>query len=302
MISYNATIHPMLAHSSKPFDSEKHLFEIKWDGSRCIAFLDRSHVRLQNRALQDISKNFPEIIAYLKKLRKRAILDGELVVFDEGKPSFPLLQQRRHLEDFPKIEILTKTHPATLVVFDIIKSNELMLIHQPLSERKKRLHDFIGIERHPFLLESEFIVREGISFFSGVSKLELEGMMAKRIDSHYLIGKRSRHWLKVKVMENQECIILGYSVKNNTIHSIILGLKQNGDIQYIGKSVAGFSGELARKLFDLLKMLQSDHRPYGVDLQGVTWIKPIVRCRVKYREKSKAGKLRAPIFIGIVDQ
>jgi len=302
MISYNATIHPMLAHSSKPFDSEKHLFEIKWDGSRCIAFIDRSHVRLQNRALQDISKNFPEIIAYLKKLRKRAILDGELVVFDEGKPSFSLLQQRRHLEDFPKIEILSKTHPATLVAFDIIKSNELVLIHQPLSERKKGLHDFIGNKRHPFLLESEFIVREGIRFFNEVSKLELEGMMAKRRDSLYFIGKRSRHWLKVKAMKTEECIILGYVAKNNTIHSLMLGLEQNGDIQYIGKSGAGFSGELGRKLFDLLLMLKSDHRPCGVDVQGVTWIRPIVRCRVKYLEKSKTGKLRAPIFIGIMDQ
>ena len=302
MIPHNATIRPMLAVSSEPFDSERHLFEIKWDGTRCIAFINGSNVRLQNRRLQDISQNFPEITAYLKKLRKRAILDGELVVFDEGKPSFSLLQQRVHLQDRHKIEILSKTRPAALVAYDILQRNESLLIHAPLMQRKKRLHDFIGKKRHPFLLESEFIVGEGIRFFEEVAGLGLEGMMAKTRHSRYLIGKRSRHWLKVKAMKTEECIIIGYIVKNNALRSLVLGLQQNGKIQYIGKAGTGFGGELGRKLFDLLGMLKSEHQPPGVNLHGVTWVKPMVRCRVKFLEKSKRGKLRAPVFLGIVDQ
>jgi len=301
MIPYDSSIRPMLAHSSEPFDSERHLFEIKWDGTRCIAFIDGSHVRLQDRRLQDISPKFPEVTAYLKKLRKRAILDGELVVFHEGKPLFSLLQQRNHLQDRAKIEILSKNLPATFVAFDIIQSKELLLIREPLTERKKRLHDFMGNETHPFLLESEFVFGEGISFFENVSSLELEGMMAKVRHSHYLIGKRSRHWLKVKAMKIEECVILGYMDKNNAVGSLVLGLQQSGEIQYIGKAGTGFSGELGRRLFDLLLMLKSDNRTPGVDLQGVTWVKPVVRCRVKYLEKSGRGILRAPVFLGIVD-
>ena len=227
------------------------------DGTRCIAFIYGRHVRLQNRRLQDISRNFPEITAHLKKLRKRAIIDAELVVFNDGKPSFSLLQQRNHLEDRAKIEILSKTHPAALVAFDILQSEETPLIHEPLRQRKDRLHGFIANKSHPFLLESEFIVKEGMRFFDEVSRLGLEGMMAKGSHSPYLIGKRSRHWLKVKTVKTEECIILGYIAKNNAIGSLVLGLEQNGEIQYIGKAEAGFGGELGRRLFDLLIMLKS---------------------------------------------
>ena len=301
MISYDATVIPMLAQSSEPFDSERHLFEIKWDGIRCIAFINGKHVRLQNRGLQDISNNFPEVTAYLKRLRKHGILDGELVVFHEGKPSFSLLQQRNHLRDRTKIEFQSKTHPATLVAFDIIQFKELLVTHEPLTQRKKRLHDFIGNKKHPFLLKSEFIVGEGISFFKEITSIELEGMMAKAKDSHYLIGKRSRHWFKVKAFKIQEFVILGYIAINNRIRKLVLGLRRNDKIQYVGKVGTGFSDELGKKLFELLLMVKSDYQPPGIELQGVTWVKPMVRCRVKYLEQSKRGKLRTPIFLGIVD-
>ncbi len=159
MISYNATIHPMLAYSSEPFDSEKHIFEVKWDSTRCIAFINHGYVRLQNRRLQDFSYRFPEITGYLKNLRKRAILDGEVIVLREGKPSFSLIQQRDHLQDQVKIEILSKTHPAILVVFDILQDIKTPLIHEPLMRRKDRLHHFLGEKLHPFLLDAETIAK-----------------------------------------------------------------------------------------------------------------------------------------------
>src|SRR3990172_3178059 len=107
------TIHPMLAKSSPPFDSENHTFELKWDGTRCIAFLDRDNVRLQNRRLLDITYRYPEFQELNKKLNvKSAALDGEIVVLENGRPDFERLQQRQHIEDPWKIEILSGLIPA----------------------------------------------------------------------------------------------------------------------------------------------------------------------------------------------
>ncbi len=113
---FERKIKPMLAVRSKPFSSDDHIYEVKWDGTRCLAFVDveKGRVRLQNRRLLDITYRYPEL-KLLEAVERNAILDGEIVVIKDGKPSFPLLQKREHVDSRFKIEILSKTIPAVYV-------------------------------------------------------------------------------------------------------------------------------------------------------------------------------------------
>ncbi len=134
----SAKIAPMLAYASKPFDSVKHLFEIKWDGARCLLFLQDQQLRLQNRRLHDITSRYPELWGLAGQLRvNNVILDGELVVLSQGKSDFRRLQQREQLADPLKIEIMSRQLPATYVVFDLLYLNDRNYLEAPLIERKQ---------------------------------------------------------------------------------------------------------------------------------------------------------------------
>jgi len=149
---FSVKIKPMLAMKSSPFDSEEWLYEIKWDGTRCIAFVDveRESVRLQNRRLMEIAYRYPEIVESLLEFSKtNAVFDGEIVVFKDGKPSFHLLQQREHVESRIKIEILSKKIPSVYIVFDLLYTSETpnskkskgWLINEPVEKRKDALKE-----------------------------------------------------------------------------------------------------------------------------------------------------------------
>ncbi len=175
-------IKPMLAEASESFDSRQHLFEIKWDGTRCISFIDGKLV-LQNRRLIDITKRYPEIKIEIKA--KQAVLDGEIVVIRKGMPDFYMLQQREHIDDALKISLLSKRMPASYIVFDILFIDEKEITHLPLLERKKILAEALVENEHVYL--SDYILGEGRKYFEEAVKRGLEGVMAKDIESPYLI-------------------------------------------------------------------------------------------------------------------
>ena len=203
------TIKPMLAQArAEPFNCDKHLFEVKWDGIRCLSFIEDGRLRLQNRHLIDISDRYPEL-ACLRELPAGTVIDGEIVVLEHGRPSFQKLQQRDHLLDPTRIEILSKRMPVTLMAFDLLYVRGRRITGQPLTERCQRLIDLVGRLSHPLVIAPDYIVGHGIEFFTGIVRHKLEGMMAKRIDSPYLIGKRSSDWLKVKVVETAEFEVIG---------------------------------------------------------------------------------------------
>jgi len=189
----------MLAQTAaRPFDSDRHLFEIKWDGTRCLAFIERGRVRLQNRHFVEMRGRYPEL-AGLRRLPSGTVLDGEVVVLEDGKPSFRKLQQRDQLLGPIRIEMLSQRLPATLIVFDLVYFRGESLTQRPLIERRERLKEVIHRLTDPYVIPSDFILKHGKRYFEEVERQGLEGMMAKRLDSPYLPGKRSAHWLKIKV-------------------------------------------------------------------------------------------------------
>lgn len=189
---------PMLAQTAQaPFDSAQHLFEIKWDGIRCLAFIDDKGMRLQSRQLFDITAQFPEL-GCLRQLPSGTVLDGELIILQQGKPSLRHVQKRVFLENGRRIEVLSRALPVTYMVFDVPYLEGKPILGEPLHRRRNALESVIRRLALPAVLVPEVIRQNGCQLFCQTVRLELEGIMAKHVDSPYLPGKRSRHWLKLK--------------------------------------------------------------------------------------------------------
>ena len=187
----------MLAQEGPPFDSPEHLFEIKWDGTRVLAFIDQSGYRLVNRNRADVTDRYPEL-GFLATLPAGIVLDGEIVVLRQGKPDFRLLLSRNQTRAPLKIRSLARTFPATYVVFDLLYHRFESLLTLPLSMRRERLEKLMRQFAHPRLVFSQGVVGPGKAFFAEVCRLRLEGVMAKRLASRYRPGRRTDAWIKIK--------------------------------------------------------------------------------------------------------
>jgi len=291
----------MLAESSEPFDSKKHLFEIKWDGTRCISFVDKKQV-LQNRRLADITRRYPEIRIEINA--EQAVFDGEIVVMDRGLPKFGLLQEREHVEDAFRIKLLSERIPASYIVFDILYLDNRKIVDLPLLERKRILAQTLIENEHVFVCD--YIPEKGKEYFSQAVKRGLEGVMAKDIESPYLMGKRSRYWLKVKKIASIDAIVCGITegegARERYFGALVLGCYENGELRYIGKVGTGFKEGDFREIMSTLQGFESTcpfREVPETEVRVKQWYKPEVVCRVSYNEITSDKKLRAPRYGGL---
>jgi DNA ligase D-like protein (predicted ligase) len=293
----------MLAQAApEPFDSDQHLFEIKWDGTRCLAFIDRDTLRLQNRRFLEMRDRYPELSG-LKKLPSGTVLDGEIVVLEDGKPSFNRLMEREHLLDPTRIEMRSQRLPATYIVFDLLYLRGQAVMARPLVERRELLMKLVTELAASHVIHSDFILMHGKHYFEEVERRGLEGIMAKRLDSPYLPGKRSAHWLKIKVAQTREFEIFGYVPREgaNVISALILGERRGDSWFYRGKVGSGFTEAQRRQFYqELVKTPQLDNPPADGPEEAV-WKLTGLRCLVRFFEEKESGKLRAPVFLGTVE-
>jgi DNA ligase D-like protein (predicted ligase) len=309
MTLFRQIIKPMLAETSEPFNSNSWVFEVKFDGTRTICYIDtkKREVRLLNRRLKFFQSKYPELQKIWKDVTgKKVILDGEVCIFEKGRPNFYKLAEREHTDDKTRIEFLSKIIPATYVVFDILHKDGEDLINRPLSERKKILEQ--TVRESSRVLISRYIVGNGRKFFNEVKKKGLEGIMAKRLDSPYLIGKRSRHWLKIKTFKTLDCVIGGYTTgtgkRGELLGSLIVGCFYQEKLKHVGKVGTGFDEKQLRKLLENLEKLKIDKCPFEEepDLKlppgrRPVWVKPKLVCEVKFMNLSENLIMRAPVFM-----
>ncbi len=187
----------MLAQASGPFDSEAHLFEVKWDGIRALAFVEGGGYRLLSRHHRDLTAQFPELDG-LARLGPGVVLDGELVVLKDKRPHLGSVQSRQHAADPWKIRRLALALPVTFVLFDLLYLDYRSLMAQPLIGRRRRLQKTLRRADDPRLVFSEGAVGPGTALFAQACRLGLEGVMAKRLSGRYRPGRRSGAWLKIK--------------------------------------------------------------------------------------------------------
>jgi DNA ligase D-like protein (predicted ligase) len=298
----------MLAEISKPFDDDSFLNEIKFDGTRCIGFIETKNksVKFLNRRLIFFEDRYPELKDVWRDVNaERVILDGEVVVFKEGKPEFYLLAEREHLSDKTRVELLSKINPATYVVFDILHLDGKDLIDLPLIERKKILEKVVKESER--ILLSNYVIGNGKKFFTEVRKRGLEGIMAKRLQSTYQVGKRSGDWLKIKALQTLDCVICAYTKgegkREKYFGALLCGIYHEGKLRYIGRVGTGWSEENMEMLTNELKKLECDENPFDVFeeepqiLEKIHWVKPQLTCEVKFMNLSKDLIMRAPSFV-----
>jgi len=222
------SIEPMMASlHGKPFSGQKWLFEVKWDGVRAICFLTPNKVRLMTRRGNDCTATYPELMAIRRQIHaQECIVDGEIVAYDDkGIPNFHLLQQRMNLQREADIQHAQQEVPVGMQLFDLLYLEGRDLRKLPLVQRKALLKRIV--EPKGFVLYSEHVENEGEAFYKAVVAQGLEGVVAKEKDSPYMAGKRTRHWLKLKVVKEMDCVIGGWTEGNGArkpLGSVVLGV------------------------------------------------------------------------------
>lgn len=294
-----STIKPMLATLTEPFDSPDYTYEIKWDGYRCLAFLDGS-TRLQSRNQKDLTPFFPELHHLHEGRPSGSILDGELIALRDGKPSFPQLQKRGQFKNINQIKTVMQQIPVVYVVFDLLYLAGRSRMNEPIENRRNMLEEhFDGI---PEVILTQYIPDQGLKYFQTISAMKLEGVVAKKKSSLYLPGKRGRTWLKFKRKILGNFIICGYILhptNRGELSSLILGAYVNNKLQLFGMVGTGFTIEELRQIHRQLETISTEINPFtGIPSKqnNVIWTRPLVVCEVEYLELTDDGSLRHPSF------
>jgi bifunctional non-homologous end joining protein LigD len=304
-------ITPMLATSvDKPFDGAQWLFEIKWDGYRAVSFIADGKVRLVSRNQNDLTSQFAELHK-LPELVKAgtAVLDGEVVALDDqGRASFSLMQQRTGFKSHGRRGAGRSDLPIVYYVFDLIYLDGYDLRRVSLEDRKQALARIIV--RDDLVRYSEDFP-QGVALFEAAKQQGLEGILAKRRDSHYE-ERRTREWLKIKITQTVDCVVGGYTDPEGSreyFGAIVLGLYDaDGQLVHVGQAGTGFDQKTLKEVWQVLKELGTTRSPFHgpVEAASAHWVKPKRVAEIKFtewtHETAEGGlKLRAPVFMGLRD-
>ena len=294
-------IAPMLAISSEPFDSPEYSFEIKWDGVRALAAVERNSTwRLWGRDASDYTSRYPELSS-LAELPAGTVLDGELVHVVQGRADFPAILRRHQLSSRRKIGLAAERQPIVYVVFDLLQLEGRSLVCQPLARRRQLLELLLAGARPRHLVFSEAVVATGQEFFRQVVDQGHEGVMAKRLDSGYAAGKRAAAWRKVKPHLQLVCVVLGYRGDRRASESLLLAANHAGALRFVGEVRAGMTGNVRSELAPLLAKFRGP-KPAVACPETANWLQPKVFCLVRAFGWTGSGLLRYPSLRRLLDR
>ena len=278
------------------------LLERKLDGERCVALKVGSDVRLESRTGKDLTSTYPEVSsAVAAQPHQDLLLDGEVVAFDGEQTSFSRLQQRLGVARPP--DQLVAEYPVVYCVFDLLEADGEGLTSLPLVERRARL---MTIRSSPALQHTEAWRDNARGRFADACRSGWEGLIAKRADAPYVAG-RSKNWLKLKCVWEQEFIVGGYTDPGGSrsdFGALLVGYYEQGDLRYAGKVGTGYS---QATLHDLGRRLRKLHtaEPVFVDARpvprGTHWTRPVLVAQIGFAEWTREGRLRQPRFLGLRD-
>jgi bifunctional non-homologous end joining protein LigD len=300
-------LRPMLAESGDaPRSNPEWRYEPKLDGYRVIAFVEGASVRLQSRRGLDLTAFFPEIAADLAaQPAGQMILDGEIVALDaEGRPSFNALQNRAQLKSAAEIAAAQREAPVVLVCFDLLHFAGLNLRGAPYADRRRYLSQCLLPAAHLQLIHTS---EDAEQLYGASLEHGFEGIVAKRLDSPYRPGQRSRAWLKHKAAQSAEFLIGGYTRGNGArapLGALLLGYRAGKALRYAGHVGSGLDEEIIGVLLERTAGLKRDDSPFTDKPplhRPTTWLKPELVAEVAYSEWTPAGALRAPVFVRLRD-
>ncbi|HEX3659112.1 MAG TPA: DNA ligase D [Pirellulales bacterium] len=295
-----AFVEPQLATLTRePPEGDEWVHEIKLDGYRMIARIDRGKVKLLSRREQDWTGRLPHLVEALGRLPlKQAILDGEVVAEESsGRTSFQLLQNAFRDQ---------RSGDLKYYLFDLMYLDGYSLLGASLEDRKQALAALLGSKAAGPLMLSEHLAGDGPKFFKEACRMGLEGIICKRRDRPYLPG-RGYDWLKIKCVRREEFVIGGYTEPGGARHgfgALLVGYHEPGSrrLIYAGKVGTGYSEKTLAELTARLKPLEQDASPFADVTRRVgpvrhaRWVKPVLVAQIEFSEWTNDGRLRHPSF------
>lgn len=310
------SVEPMLAVAGPLPDGPEWAYEVKVDGVRALAAAGPGEWRMWSRRGEDVTGRYPELAPIAQALGNRsAVLDGEVAAFDgSGRPRFQLIQRRMGLTSPAQIERRAAETPVTFVIFDLLHLDGASTRDLPYAERRELL---AGLEldgprwQTPAAREGD-----GAELLEAVRAAGLEGLVAKRRDSRYLAGKRSRAWIKHRIWRRQEFVIGGWlpgeGSRSGRVGSVLVGHWSDPDpaapdrvLCFAGAVGSGLTEEMIGRLSEELGKLERPNSPFGAGAptgpraRSARWCEPRLVCEVAWTEITSAGTLRQPSFKGL---
>jgi bifunctional non-homologous end joining protein LigD len=291
---------PMLATLAVDVPAgEGWLFEVKWDGFRAVATIRGGDVDLRSRNDKSFVERFPSVVRALEHALRTpdCVLDGEIVaVGKDGRATFSAMQQGKEGTTY------------LYVAFDLLEVEGASLIDRPLTERRERLAELLDPRERGVQISDSF--DDGDTLYAAAQEQLFEGIMAKRADSRYEPGKRSRNWLKIKTQGRQELVVAGYTKgqgrRSAGFGSLVLGVNEGGGLRWAGNVGTGFDDAEIARLLDRLRPLRRADSPFAevpkmprVRRDDVVWVEPELVAEVRFAEWTHDGRLRAPVYQGL---
>jgi bifunctional non-homologous end joining protein LigD len=282
---------------------EDWLLERKFDGERCVGWKDGTVVRLESRSGKDLTGTYPDVCAALAAQRHQGFtVDGEVVVFDGDQTSFSRLQQR--LGNSRPSSSLVEAFPAVYCVFDLLSDGGTDLTSHPLVERRAGLEQAITPSEN--LRISEAWRADSQRRYDDACLSGWEGLLAKRADAPYSAG-RSRDWLKLKCVLEQELVVGGYTEPTGSrtdFGALLVGYYEGNDLRYAGKVGTGYTAARLAELGAALRKLEVPASPFAETRaipRGAHWVRPTIVAQIGFAEWTTEGRLRQARFLGLRD-
>jgi bifunctional non-homologous end joining protein LigD len=305
-------LRPMLAVTGVvPRDLQHWALEMKWDGVRALAYIEKGKVRLMSRTERDITVTYPELARLGSATNhKQLLLDGEIVVFGAGGwPEFEALQPRMHVASASQAALLAGQNPVTYLVFDLLQLDGRPMFDLAYADRRAVLDDLElngpFWQTPPSFPGADFADVQAVSRSHG-----MEGVVAKRLDSKYVPGDRTDHWRKIKNLHTQEAVVAGYKPgkgnRTGQVGSLLIGVHDASGLIYAGHVGTGFNDETLRMLGGKLRPLRRPDSPFDGPVppehaRPAVWVEPRLVIQVAFDRWTKAGRMRAPVYKGLRD-
>ena len=293
-------IKPMLiGEMQEAFNSPDYIYELKLDGERCLAYLDKEGTELRNKRNIKMLVKVPELSNIHKQVKQRCILDGELIVIKDGKPDFYEIQRRSLMSNSFKIKLASTKLPASFTAFDILYYKDHLVTDLPLMERKKLLEKVV--KENERIAVSRYIEERGIELYQLAKQNELEGIVAKSKNSKYYFAKRTKDWIKIKYLLDDDFVACGYILKDGGVISIVLGQYLDKELIYKGHVTLGVSTEDFKLIKSVPKVSTQPFNELPSGNENAMWIELSLVCTVKFMMRTSTGSMRQPVFKGLRD-
>ncbi|MFZ2012305.1 MAG: non-homologous end-joining DNA ligase [Nocardioides sp.] len=292
---------PMLATRGTHVPTgEEWRHEVKWDGMRVLVDVRRGEARLWSRNENDATVSFPELRALPVD---DALLDGEVVAFADGAPSFAALAERMHVSRADRARALAERLPVTLIVFDLLRLGDRDLMDEPLGTRRELLE---VLDLHDDRWQTPPTYDDGQMLFDATFQQGLEGIVSKRLSSRYRPGLRSKDWLKFAHRRRESYVVGGWRLETDSkdrLGAVLIGEPTAGGLRYRGRVGSGIAGKKALLLREVLADLTRETTPFvdevpRLDALGTTWVEPVLVVDVESLGPSAQGRVRQPSYVG----